>query len=155
MWLRFEPPQRADAQQIGAVFDAAVAEGWKYLGDLARLPMFPPEEWDKVVAEAAVWVVPCSLQTCECICCSCIRSTLHAPPNALLVAVSEMEEIAGFTAVHPLRTKFYGLPAAERRFCTRTNRTKGRSLFMKQPDIAATARFANRIFEASTCGSPG
>lgn len=65
MWLRFEPPQRADAQQIGAVFDAAVAEGWKYLGDLARLPMFPPEEWDKVVAEAAVWVVPCSLQTCE------------------------------------------------------------------------------------------
>ena len=72
----------ADAQQIGEVFDAAVAEGWKYLGDLARQPMFPPEEWDNVVAE-------------------------HAPPNALLVAVSELDEIVGYTAVHPQTCEMY------------------------------------------------
>jgi ribosomal protein S18 acetylase RimI-like enzyme len=69
------PAIASDAQHIGAVFDAAVREGWTYLGDLARAPMFPPEEWDKVVAD-------------------------HAPPNALLVAVNE-QDIVGFTAVHP------------------------------------------------------
>jgi hypothetical protein len=40
-----------DAQKIGAVFDAAVREAWTYLGPLAREPMFPPEEWDKLVTE--------------------------------------------------------------------------------------------------------
>jgi ribosomal protein S18 acetylase RimI-like enzyme len=65
-----------DAQKIGAVFDAAVREAWTYLGELAREPMFPPEEWDKVVIE-------------------------HAPPNALLVAIDELDNVVGFTAVHP------------------------------------------------------
>jgi ribosomal protein S18 acetylase RimI-like enzyme len=65
-----------DAQKIGAVFDAAVHEGWTYLGELARNPMFPPEEWDELVIE-------------------------HAPPNALLVAIDEASNVVGFTAVHP------------------------------------------------------
>jgi ribosomal protein S18 acetylase RimI-like enzyme len=63
-----------DAQKIGAVFDAAVREGWTYLGDLARESMFPPEEWDKLVVE-------------------------HAPPNSLLVAIDELNNVVGFTAV--------------------------------------------------------
>jgi len=66
----------SDAQKIGAVFDAAVREGWTYLGDLAREPMFPLDEWDKLVAE-------------------------HAPPNVLLVAIDELGDVVGFTAVHP------------------------------------------------------
>lgn len=66
----------SDAQKIGAVFDAAVREGWTYLGDLAREPMFPPDEWDKLVVE-------------------------HAPPNVLLVAIDEPGDVVGFTAVHP------------------------------------------------------
>ena len=65
-----------DAQKIGAVFDAAVREGWKYLGELAREPMFPPDEWDKLVIE-------------------------HEPPNVLLVAIDEPGNVAGFTVVHP------------------------------------------------------
>lgn len=65
-----------DAQKIGAVFDAAVRDGWKYLGELVSRPMFPPEEWDKLVTE-------------------------HAPPNALLVAVNETDQVVGYTAVHP------------------------------------------------------
>jgi ribosomal protein S18 acetylase RimI-like enzyme len=65
-----------DAQKIGAVFDAAVHEGWTYLGELARNPMFPPEEWDELVIE-------------------------HAPPNVLLVAIDEASNVVGFTAVHP------------------------------------------------------
>jgi ribosomal protein S18 acetylase RimI-like enzyme len=66
----------ADAQAIGAVFDAAVRAGWTYLGDLAQTPMFPPQEWDKEVAD-------------------------HAPPNVLLVAVDESGLVVGFVAVHP------------------------------------------------------
>jgi ribosomal protein S18 acetylase RimI-like enzyme len=65
-----------DAQGIGAVFDAAVREGWKYLGELAARPMFPPEEWDTLVAE-------------------------HVAPNALLVAIDEADRLIGFVAVHP------------------------------------------------------
>jgi GNAT superfamily N-acetyltransferase len=65
----------ADAQAIGAVFDAAVREGWTYLGEMAREPMFPPEEWDREVRD-------------------------HAPPNVLLVAEDE-SRVVGFTAVHP------------------------------------------------------
>ncbi len=71
-----------DAQKIGAVFDAAVREGWTFLGEVVRTPMFPPEEWDKVVLE-------------------------HAPPNALLVAVDERGDVAGFTAVHPADGEMY------------------------------------------------
>ena len=63
-----------DAQKIGAVFDAAVQQGWTYLGELARQPMFPPGEWDKLVIE-------------------------HAPPNTLLVAIDELGDVVGFTAV--------------------------------------------------------
>jgi ribosomal protein S18 acetylase RimI-like enzyme len=71
-----------DAQKIGEVFDAAVFEGWKYLGELASRPMFLPEEWDKVVAE-------------------------HAPPNVLLVAVNDADDLIGYTAVHPQDGEMY------------------------------------------------
>ena len=71
-----------DAQGIGAVFDAAVREGWKYLGELAAQPMFPPEEWDTLVAE-------------------------HGPPNALLVAINEADRLIGFVAVHPSEGEMY------------------------------------------------
>jgi ribosomal protein S18 acetylase RimI-like enzyme len=71
-----------DAQKIGAVFDAAVRENWTYLGELARKPMFPPEEWDKVVIE-------------------------HAAPNVLLVAADESGDVIGFTAVHPPDGEMY------------------------------------------------
>jgi ribosomal protein S18 acetylase RimI-like enzyme len=65
-----------DAQKIRAVFDAAVREGWTYLGEIAGEPMFPPDEWDKLVIE-------------------------HEPPNVLLVAIDAPGSIVGFTAVHP------------------------------------------------------
>ncbi len=71
-----------DAQQIGAVFDAAVYEGWPYLGELSRKPMFSPEEWDGVVKD-------------------------HAPPNELLVAVNDSKQVVGFTAVHPVEGEMY------------------------------------------------
>jgi ribosomal protein S18 acetylase RimI-like enzyme len=73
---------QGDAQQIGAVFDAAVREAWTYLGDLAREPMFPPEEWDKVVID-------------------------HAPPNTLLVAVEQPGNVIGFAAVHPPENEMF------------------------------------------------
>jgi ribosomal protein S18 acetylase RimI-like enzyme len=65
-----------DAQAIGAVFDAAVREGWTYLGELARKPMFTPADWDELVAG-------------------------HAPPKVLLVATDRAGAIAGYTAAHP------------------------------------------------------
>jgi len=65
-----------DAQQIGAVFDAAVREARRYLGDLAREPMFPTEEWDKLVTDLA-------------------------PQNVLFVAVDASGDVGGFTAAHP------------------------------------------------------
>jgi ribosomal protein S18 acetylase RimI-like enzyme len=71
-----------DAQGIGTVFNAAVREGWKYLGELAARPMFPPEEWDTLVAE-------------------------HVPPNALLVAIDEADWLTGFVAVHPSQGEMY------------------------------------------------
>src|SRR5262249_1292940 len=71
-----------DAHGIGAVFDAAVREGWKYMGELASRPMFPPEEWATLVIE-------------------------HAPANVLLVAVNERDEAVGFTAVHPQQDEMY------------------------------------------------
>ncbi len=66
----------SDAQAIGAVFDASVRVGWSYLGELARQPMFSPDDWDKLVTE-------------------------HAPPNVLLVATDEADRVVGYTAVHP------------------------------------------------------
>jgi ribosomal protein S18 acetylase RimI-like enzyme len=71
-----------DAQAIGAVFDAAVREGWTYMGELASRPMFPPEEWDEEVAR-------------------------HAPPNALLVATNEADRLIGFAAVHPAEGEMF------------------------------------------------
>ena len=82
MSLTIRPAVASDAQKIGVVFDAAVREGWTYLGDLAREPMFPPDEWDKLVAE-------------------------HAPPNVLLVAINELHDVVGFTAVHPLEGEMF------------------------------------------------
>jgi hypothetical protein len=38
----------ADAQAIGAVFDAAVRTGWTYLGELVDSPMFTPADWDRL-----------------------------------------------------------------------------------------------------------
>ena len=72
----------ADAQKIGAVFDAAVSEGWTYLGELARRPMFPSEQWDKLVIE-------------------------HEPQNVLLVAINESDLVVGYTAVHPQEGEMY------------------------------------------------
>jgi ribosomal protein S18 acetylase RimI-like enzyme len=66
-----------DAQKIGAVFDAAVREGWTYLGPLAQEPMFRPDEWNRLVREHI------------------------SPPNVLLVAIDERGDVVGFTAVHP------------------------------------------------------
>jgi ribosomal protein S18 acetylase RimI-like enzyme len=71
-----------DAQRIGAVFDAAVREGWTYMGELAARPMFPPEEWDEEVAR-------------------------HAPPNAMLVAINDDDRLIGFTAVHPTEGEMF------------------------------------------------
>jgi ribosomal protein S18 acetylase RimI-like enzyme len=65
-----------DAQAIGAVFDAAVREGWAYLGELVQEPLFAPEDWDRLVAD-------------------------HRPPNVLLVATDENERVVGYAAVHP------------------------------------------------------
>ena len=70
------PAVASDAEKIGVVFDAAVREGWTYLGELAQESMFPPDEWDKLVSD-------------------------HAPPNVLLVAIDELDDVVGFTAVHP------------------------------------------------------
>jgi GNAT superfamily N-acetyltransferase len=80
--LAIRRAEAADAQAIGAVFDAAVREGWRYLGELAARPMFPPEEWDDEVAK-------------------------HAPPNALLVATNEANWVIGFVAVHPAEGEMY------------------------------------------------
>jgi ribosomal protein S18 acetylase RimI-like enzyme len=72
-----------DARAIGAVFDAAVREGWKYMGELAAHPMFPPEEWDTEVARQ------------------------NAPPNAMLVATEQTDRPIGFVAVHPAEGEMY------------------------------------------------
>src|SRR5262245_31132049 len=82
------PAIAGDAQQIGAVFDAAVREGWTHMGELARQPMFPPDEWDKLGVE-------------------------HAPPNTLLAAsahphaVVGSRAVVGFTAVHPRECEMF------------------------------------------------
>jgi ribosomal protein S18 acetylase RimI-like enzyme len=80
--LTIRRAEAIDAQAIGAVFDAAVREGWRYLGELAAHPMFPPEEWDDDVAR-------------------------HAPPNAMLVAANETNRVIGFVAVHPAEGEMY------------------------------------------------
>ena len=87
-----------DAQAIGAVFDAAVAAGWSYMGDLAKEPMFPPEEWDREVAD-------------------------HAPPNVLMVATEPEGHVIGFVAAHPSDCELFLLfvhPSASGRGVGRT-----------------------------------
>lgn len=71
-----------DAPAIGAVFDAAVREGWGFLGDVARDPMFPPEAWPALVAD-------------------------HAPPRSLLVATGTSGQVIGYCAVHPEDGEMY------------------------------------------------
>jgi ribosomal protein S18 acetylase RimI-like enzyme len=91
--IRLRQAVASDAQAIGAVFDAAVREGWGYLGELASHPMFSAAEWDKDVAD-------------------------HAPPNVLLVATDEGDRVIGFTAAHPQDCEMYLLfvdPAASGR----------------------------------------
>jgi ribosomal protein S18 acetylase RimI-like enzyme len=91
--IRLRQAVASDAQAIGAVFDAAVREGWGYLGELASQPMFSAAEWDKDVAD-------------------------HAPPNVLLVATDEGDRVIGFTAAHPQDCEMYLLfvdPAASGR----------------------------------------
>lgn len=66
----------ADAQAIGAVFDAAVRAGWTYLGELVDRPMFMPADWDRLVAD-------------------------HAAPNVLLVATNHEGHVVGYAAAHP------------------------------------------------------
>jgi ribosomal protein S18 acetylase RimI-like enzyme len=91
--IRLRQAVASDAQAIGAVFDAAVREGWGYLGELASQPMFSAAEWDKDVAD-------------------------HAPPNVLLVATDEDDRVVGFTAAHPQDCEMYLLfvhPAASGR----------------------------------------
>jgi ribosomal protein S18 acetylase RimI-like enzyme len=73
--LRLRRAVASDAQAIAAVFGAAVRDGWAYLGELVRRPMFPASYWDKLVVD-------------------------HAPPNALLVATDHAHGVVGFTAVH-------------------------------------------------------
>jgi ribosomal protein S18 acetylase RimI-like enzyme len=74
--ISIRPAVASDAQNIGAVFDAAVREGWTYLGPLARKPMFPPDEWDTLVAE-------------------------HTATESVFVATDPLDGVVGFTAVHP------------------------------------------------------
>jgi ribosomal protein S18 acetylase RimI-like enzyme len=74
--ITVRPAVGADAAAIGAVFDAAVRAGWKYLGELVDQPMFTPEDWDQLVVD-------------------------HAPPNVLLVADHQTDGVVGYTAAHP------------------------------------------------------
>lgn len=80
--IMIRPARDDDARAIGDVFDAAVREGWKYMGEIASRPMFPPSEWDELLDE-------------------------HQPPNVLLVAVNEEHRVVGFTAVHPADGEMY------------------------------------------------
>jgi hypothetical protein len=142
-----------DAQKIGSVFDAAVREGWTYLGRLAREPMFPPDQWDKLVIEhepptycwspsmnqATSSASPPSIRAkARCSCCSFTQSKL-----------------AGAWAEHcsMLRMKRCEAQAAAKRFSTRTKKTKERSLYTRPPGIGATAPCVNRTFAVFTCAS--
>jgi GNAT superfamily N-acetyltransferase len=74
--IRLRPATSGDAPALAGVFDAAVREGWAYLGEVARRPMFTAEHWIELVAD-------------------------HAPPRALIVAEDGAGALAGFAAVHP------------------------------------------------------
>jgi GNAT superfamily N-acetyltransferase len=74
--------QPGDARAIAAVFDAAVRQGWAYLGEMVQRPLYGPEYWDELVAA-------------------------HAPPDALLVATQEADRVVGFVAVHAAEGELY------------------------------------------------
>src|SRR5436190_14152511 len=74
--IKLRSAEAGDAKAIGAVFDASVRDGWAYLGEAARQPMFSPADWEKLVAD-------------------------HLPPNVLLVATDDADRVLGYTAVHP------------------------------------------------------
>jgi GNAT superfamily N-acetyltransferase len=74
--IELRPAVAGDAKAIGAVFDAAVRDGWTFLGEFAQRPMFSAQHWDEFVAD-------------------------HAPPRALIVATDDTDGVVGFTAVHP------------------------------------------------------
>jgi ribosomal protein S18 acetylase RimI-like enzyme len=74
--VRIRSAVAADAEAIGAVFDAAVRSGWTYLGGLEAEPMFAAGDWDRLVDD-------------------------HAPPRALLVSVDATDAVVGYAAVHP------------------------------------------------------
>jgi hypothetical protein len=92
-----------DAQAIGAVFDASVRAGWSYLGEIARRPMFSPDDWDRLVAD-------------------------HAPPNVLLVATDEADRVVGLAVYagagyrpdgSSRESDFHGTPVRELRLVKR------------------------------------
>ena len=145
----------ADVQQIGAVFDAAVAEEWKYLRELARHPMFPPEEWDRLWLSTRrrmrFW-----------------RRLMNRMPSSVSQPFTSRNVkrtcylFTPITAVGawggrcwPLHTTRCGLQTVAKCFSIPMNRTKESWRFTKRLDISATAQSPNRIFEASTCASPG
>jgi ribosomal protein S18 acetylase RimI-like enzyme len=72
--ITLRPAVAGDAQAIAALFDAAVRDGWTFLGELAQRPMFAAHYWEQLVAD-------------------------HAAPNALIVA-TDGEGVVGFSAVH-------------------------------------------------------
>jgi len=80
--IQLRPAVAADAPAIGAVFDAAVREGWAYLGDVVQEPLFTPQHWEERVAE-------------------------YAAPNALVVATDAEGSILGFTAVNAEAGELY------------------------------------------------
>jgi ribosomal protein S18 acetylase RimI-like enzyme len=72
----------ADAQDVAAVFAAAVRAGWTFLGPVAQRPMFTPAQWDDLVADLG-------------------------PPDALLVATDAAGAVIGFAAVRTQEGELY------------------------------------------------
>jgi ribosomal protein S18 acetylase RimI-like enzyme len=108
--ISLRPAKPADAAAIGSIFDAAVAEGWTYLGERIVEPMFDAKDWDGLVAD-------------------------HTRPNVLLVAVDPSHGVVGYTAVHPEDGEMFLLfvhPAA-------AGRGVGRTLLAAAHDTLRTA----------------
>jgi ribosomal protein S18 acetylase RimI-like enzyme len=71
-----------DAQAIGAVFEAAVRDGWTFLGEVVQRSWFSKSDWDELVAT-------------------------HAPPNALWVATDARQGVIGYTAVRAVEGEMF------------------------------------------------
>ncbi len=140
-----------DAQEIGVVFDAAVREGWTYLGELAREPMFPLTRgtnlslntnrqtycWSPSMNQAMSSVSPPSIRaTARCSCGSFTPSTLAVAAHCSMPRMRRCEP-----------------QAAAKPFSTRTKKTKERSQFTRPLGIDATAPCVNRTFAVYTCAS--